>query len=45
MAPNRMDDNAAAGIGTMDQEQALELQMVRALPHAPGVTLLLCGSS
>ena len=34
MATNRMDDNAAAGIGTMDQEHALELQMVRALQAA-----------
>jgi hemerythrin-like metal-binding protein len=29
-----MDENAAAGIGTMDHEHALELQMVRALQAA-----------
>lgn len=34
MPTSRMNDNAAAGIGTMDHEHALELQMVRALQAA-----------
>lgn len=34
MPTTRMDENAVAGIGTMDHEHALELQMVRALQEA-----------
>lgn len=34
MPPTRLDEDAKAGIDTMDHEHALELQMVRALQEA-----------